>query len=193
MKRDTAIELPKSTFLCCEKDSATILKKLFVDYHPYSEMLKRLLVIQTKDCLDNVDSEIIKEKIANTTVASLVQDGCVRVMKKLKQEEFEDTKAYLIITMDDFAPNATNPYFSDCTIFITALCHTDYWDLGDFRQRPIKIIGYVDGILRDSRLSGLGQLNFLGCVGYAPSEVLSGYTIAYRAVHGNDDRIESEV
>ena len=41
----------KSTFLSCEKDTEAILKKLFIDSKPYSDMLKRLLIINTKDCL----------------------------------------------------------------------------------------------------------------------------------------------
>ena len=47
MKRDTII-LPKdfqSSFLSCEKDIEIILKRLFVTSKPYSDDLKRLLVI----------------------------------------------------------------------------------------------------------------------------------------------------
>ena len=43
----------KSSFLSCEKDTDTILRKLLVESKPFSDMLKRLLVISTKDCLDN--------------------------------------------------------------------------------------------------------------------------------------------
>ena len=53
----------KSSFLSCEKDTDTILRKLFIESRPYSDMLKRLLVISTKDCLDNETSEKKKKKI----------------------------------------------------------------------------------------------------------------------------------
>ena len=33
----------KSSFLSCEKDTEAIIKKLFVDSKPYSDLLKRLL------------------------------------------------------------------------------------------------------------------------------------------------------
>ena len=36
------------------------------------------------------------------------------------------------------------------------ICHTDYWNLGDYRLRPLKIAGYIDGILNKSKLTGIG-------------------------------------
>ena len=42
----------QTTFLSCEKDQETILKKLFVESKPYSDDIKKLLVVNTKDCLD---------------------------------------------------------------------------------------------------------------------------------------------
>ena len=42
----------KSTFLSCEVDMETIWRKLFVESRPYSDKLKRLLVINTPNCLD---------------------------------------------------------------------------------------------------------------------------------------------
>ena len=41
-----------SSFLSCQNDLETILKKLFIESEPYSTELKKLLVINTKDCLD---------------------------------------------------------------------------------------------------------------------------------------------
>lgn len=45
-----------TSFLSCEKDAESILRKLFIESRPYSDYLKRLLVINTKDCLDNLDN-----------------------------------------------------------------------------------------------------------------------------------------
>ena len=55
MKKDLALRPVDftSSFLSCEKDLQTILRKLFIESQPYSDALKRLLVINTKDCLDN--------------------------------------------------------------------------------------------------------------------------------------------
>ena len=72
MKRDNALAKPiKSSFLSCEKDAETIIKKLFVSSQPYSDELKRLLVINTRDCLDN-SNEKYNEIVKNTSVKELM-------------------------------------------------------------------------------------------------------------------------
>ena len=86
----------------------------------------------------------------------------------------------------------TNPEFRDCTISFDVICHTDYWDIGNYRMRPVKILGYIDGILNNEKLSGIGTLNFMGANELILDENLSGYTLMYRAVHGSDDKIEGE-
>src|SRR5574344_2049621 len=152
----------KSSFLFCEKDIDTILKKLFIESRPYSDMLKRLLVIPTKDCLDNETSEIYKKKIQKATMRNLIEEGYIQLFPKLYLPENEEVKSYIFITFDNFTSNRTNPEFRDCAIHIDVITHTDYWDIGDFRQRPLKICGYIDAILNNSKLSGIGTLQFIG-------------------------------
>ena len=43
----------RSSFLSCEKDTESIIRKLFIDSRPYSDYLKRLLIINTSDCIDD--------------------------------------------------------------------------------------------------------------------------------------------
>ena len=52
MRKDLALKPLdfNSSFLSCEKDLHTILRKLFVQSEPFSTQLKKLLVINTKDC-----------------------------------------------------------------------------------------------------------------------------------------------
>jgi hypothetical protein len=67
MKRDLVLNKPlASSFLSCEKDTETILRKLFVESKPHSDILKRLLVIQAKDCLDN---PVYIEKVKDISIA----------------------------------------------------------------------------------------------------------------------------
>lgn len=191
MRRNTAI-LPKdfqSSFLSCEKDCETIIRKLFLESQPYSNDLKRLLAINTKDCLDNKESEVYKNKINELTLKKLCENQYIKFAPKIRIPEHEDIKSYIIISFDNFVPNATNPEFRDNIINFDIICHTDYWDLGNFRQRPLKIAGYIDAILNNSKLSGIGELHFVGCNELVLSEDLSGYTLSYYAVHGSDDKI----
>jgi len=61
-------EIPVSSFLSCEKDTEIILRKLFISSQPYSDILKRLLVIQAKDCLDK------KYDVSEYTLKRLVDE-----------------------------------------------------------------------------------------------------------------------
>lgn len=180
-----------SSFLSCEKDTELIVRKLFVDSKPYSDELKRLLLINTKDCLDDRTNQVYKDKIANTSIADLIDQGYIRFNPTLELGENQEVKSYIIISYDNFVQSG-NLHFRDCIIEIDIICHTSAWDLGNFRQRPIKIMGYIDGILAENRLTGIGKLEFAGSDMIVLSEELAGYCLRYIAVHGDDDTIEPD-
>ena len=194
MKRDV-IKLPSKnlSFYSFEKDVETIVKKLFTE-NAYSEDLKRLLVINKKDCIDDRTSEVYRNIIKDTTVAKLVENGYITTTPKIRFPEHEEIKSYIVISFDDFTLNDTNPEFRDCTISFDIICHLDYWDIGNYRLRPLKIAGIIDSLLNNSKLSGIGTLNFLGCGQIQLDENLAGYTLLYRAVHmtEGDDSIPPE-
>ena len=181
-----------SSFLSCEKDTESIVNKLFVESRPYSDELKRLLVINTKDCLDDKINPTYNEKIKKTSVKDLREQGYIRLEPKITFKENEEVKSYIVISFDNFVPNEGNDYYRDCVIMIDVLCHTDYWDLGNYRLRPLKIAGFIDGILNKAKLSGIGTLQFIGCNELVLDETLSGYCLMYAATHGADDYIEDE-
>lgn len=190
MIRDTRSTIPlKSSFLAFEKDIETILKALFVQSYPHSEALTRLLVINTKDCLDNTTSQTYKNILDEMTLAKLIKEGYIRLNPKIRMPEHEEVKSYIIISFDNFTPNAENSYYRDCTVNFDIICHIDTWEIGDYRLRPLKIVGYLDGLLNNAKLSGIGKLNFIGCNELILNEDLAGYTLSYRAIHGNDDRL----
>ena len=192
MVKNLAMKPFQSSFLSCEKDAEIIFRKLLVESRPYSDDLKRLLVINTKDCLDNTTSQVYKQKIDEMTLSKICSEGYIRLTPKIIMPEHEEVKSYILLSFDNFSPNRTNPEFRDCTISFDIICHTDYWELGDYRLRPLKIAGYIDAILNNCKLSGIGILNFMGCNELILDENLSGYTLMYRAVHGTDDVIPSQ-
>ena len=193
MKRDLVNLNLKSSFQSVEKDIELILKKLFVENKPLSDDLKKLLIINTKDCLDEVNASKYKILIDNMKLKDLREEGYIRLEPKLKFNEHEEVKSYLILSLDNFTPNESNPEFRDCTVSFDIICHTDYWDIGNYRLRPIKIAGIIDGILNGSKLTGIGEFLFMGCNELILNEELSGYTLMYQATHGNDDTIPPEV
>lgn len=192
MRKDLIMKDFQSSFLSCENDTEKILRKLFIESKPYCDELKRLLVINAKDCLDNLDNEVYKKKIQEMSIGKLIKEGYIRNVPKIKFPENEEVKTYIIISFDNFTPNANNPQFRDCLVHFDIICHTNYWDLGDYRLRPLKIAGYIDGILNNSKLSGIGTLQFLTANELLLNEELSGYTLVYEAIHGTDDKIEND-
>ena len=182
----------QSSFLSCEKDAEMIIQKLFVESGSYAEELKRLLLINAKDCLDNRTNQEYIKIIKETTVADLRDEKYIRLEPKLSFNEHEEVKNYIIISFDNFSPNPTNPHYRDCTVMIDIVCHTDYWDIGNYRLRPLKIAGYIDGILNESRLSGIGTFQFAGCSEIVLDQNLSGYCLMYQATHGADDFVSEE-
>ena len=182
----------KSSFLSCEKDTELIIKKLFVDSRPYSDELKRLLLINTKDCLDDRVNPIYKEKIAKTSIADMANQQYIRIVPELTFGENEEVKSYIVISFDNFSPADTNEYYRDCIVEIDIICHPDYWDLGNYRLSPLKIAGFNDGILNNTKLTGIGKLKVRSCDEIILKDNLCGYCLMYTAVHGNDDNIPPE-
>ena len=178
----------KSSFLSCEKNTELILQKLFVDNKQHSRELKKLLIINTKDCLNNPKYDDIVNKMS---VGDMINEGYVRLYPKFAMQEHQEVKAYILISYDNFAMT-DNPEFRDCTIDFDIICHTDYWDCGDFKIRPLQIAGYIDGLLNNEKLVGIGTLHFLGCKELLYNEHLSGYTLSFAAVHGREDYIPDE-
>jgi hypothetical protein len=92
----------------------------------------------------------------------------------------------------------------DCTVNFDIICYNDEWDLDIFRERPIVIAGYIDGILNsisnqykslqtrpagnNIKLSGMGEYAFLGCNLAVLNEDISMYTLSYRAIHFTEDK-----
>lgn len=182
----------QSSFLSCQKDTELILKKLFIDSYPYSDELKRLMLINTKDCLSDRTNPKYLKIIDDTSLGELVEKGYIRFVPRITLGESEEVKSYILISYDKFQPNKTNEYYRDCTVMIDIVCHIDSWELGNYEIRPLKIAGYIDGILNKTKLSGIGRFNFVSCSEIVLSENLAGYCLVYEAVHGDDDRIEPE-
>ena len=181
----------KSSFLSCEKDAEAIVRKLFVDSRPYSDYLKRLLLINTPDCLNDMTNPEYIKIINKTSIQDLHEKQYVRFEPKLLLGENEEVKSYIRISFDHFTPSK-NLEFRDCIVEIDIICHPEYWNLGNYRMRPLKIAGYIDGILNKCKLSGIGTLQFLGCNELVLDENLAGYCLMYSATHGSDDYIEDE-
>ena len=188
-----------SSFLSCQTDLQKIIKTLFVTSKPYSDKLKRLLVINNPDCLDQSRTDY-QELIDSKPLSVLRKEGYVRTNPKIARGQFEEIKSYILVTFDNFSPNRVDPKFLDSTVNFDIICYDDEWDLEGFQQRPIVIAGYIDGILNsltnenkalwdkrnnasNIKLSGMGEYILIGCNLVVLNEDISMYTLSYRALH----------
>ena len=166
-------EFPKSSFLSIQKDLEIITNKMMKN-----ERLKKLLYYTTNDALDrpklNEDQslELFKKNIK--IVPKLYIDGSVL--------------SYVIISFDNFTPNAENPEFRDNIISFDIICHFDQWDLKDFQLRPYMIAAEIDSMLDGKHLTGIGDLQFLGANQLILNDEFAGVSLMYQAIHGEEDK-----
>lgn len=193
-----------SSFFSCAQDTETILKQLFVKSNPYSNRLKRLLVINNPDCL-NQNNQSYQQLIDSKPLSVLRKEGYIRTNPKIARKQFQNIKSFILLTFDNFSSNAIDPKFMDCTVNFDIICYDDEWDLQNFQIRPIVIAGYIDGILNsisddnkiawqnrgsssNIKLSGMGEYYFLGLNLVVLNEDISMYTLSYRALHFTEDK-----
>ena len=166
-------ENPHSSFLSVEKDMELITNQMLKN-----ERLKRLLHYTTKDALDkpNITEdeslELFGKNIKNTP--KLYIDNSVL--------------NYIIISFDNFVPNASNPEFRDNIISFDIICHFDQWPLKGFALRPYKIAAEIDSMFNGKHLTGIGELQFMGANQLMLNEELAGISLMYEAIHGEDDK-----
>lgn len=167
-------EFPNSSFLSIQKDLEIISNKILKNTR-----LQRLLFHTTPDALDmrqlteEEQFELFKKNIK--IVPKLYIDGSVL--------------NYIIISFDNFTPNASNPEFRDNIISFDVICHFDQWELKDsFQLRPYMIAAELDSMLNDKRLTGIGKLEFLGANQLIINEEFAGVSLMYQAIHGEEDK-----
>jgi len=189
-----------SSFLGCEKDAETILKTLFVETKPYSDMLKRLLIINKPDCLD-MDNQDYQKLIDSKSLGQMIKEGYIRLNPKIVRGEHENVRAYLLINFDSFSENLNSKY-KDLSISFDVICYLDEWVLDDYQLRPLKICGYIDGILNtmtdknkkiysnqgnNIKMSGIGEYEFISCRETVLNEDIAMYSLTYRGLHFSED------
>ena len=166
-------ENPHSSFLSVEKDLELITNKILKN-----ERLKRLLYYTTKDALD-------KENIGEEATYELFGKN-IKIVPKLYIDG--SVLNYIIISFDNFTPNATNPEFRDNIISFDVICHFDQWHLKGFQLRPYKIAAELDSMFNGKHLTGIGNLEFLGANPLPINEEFQGFTLMYQVIHGDEDK-----
>ncbi len=179
----------KSSFLSCQKDQETIWRKLLAESKPYSDRLKRLLIINAPNCLDKTQEQY-QRKIDQYTIKDMKDAQYIKAVPKISFGEHEEVKSYIMLEFDDFLPSS-NPRYRNCIISFSIISHLDYWEMDDYELRPWLIAGYIDGILDQTKLSGIGTLQFAGAAQIVMNEYLGGVMLKYTATHSEADDSEN--
>ena len=171
--RLTTYEIPKSSFLSVDKDLSIICDKIVKN--------KRL----QKYLYYNVENPLQMEDLTLEETGELF-GKYIRIVPKLQIDG--EVLNYIIVSCDNFTPNATNPEFRDNIIEFDIICHYDQWQMKDFELRPYKIAGEIDSMLNGKKLTGIGQLEFLGASQLILTEEYAGICLMYSAIHGIEDK-----
>lgn len=166
--------LPKSSFLSVEKDLNTIVNVLMAN-----NRLQKLLYYNVPDCLD-------KPNLSKEEKYALLGKN-IKIVPKVEVDS--DIKNYIIIGFDDFSQNATNPEFRDNIIMFDIICNFEQWQLKDFQLRPYRIAAEIDSIITQKRLSGIGEIEFIGAKRLLLTEHQGGICLIYQVIHGGEDKV----
>lgn len=172
MKIDN-LALPHSSFLSVEKDMGIIFREFIKN-----KRLMKLLYYNTPDALDKPD--VPKEEITKMFGKQ------IKIVPKLEVDN--ELFSYVIISFDNFTPNASNPEFRDNIVEFDIICHFDQWHLKDFELRPYRIAAEIDTMLQEKRLTGIGETEFLGANQMILSDEIAGICLMYGAIHGEEDK-----
>ena len=171
MKKET-YTYPHSSFLSIEKDMNIIINKIFEN-----DRLKKLLYYNTKDCLN-------KPKLTEEQTLSLINKQ-IKMVPKLYVDK--SVLNYIIISFDNFTQSA-NPEFRDNIVEFDIICHFDQWQMNDFKLRPYRIAAEIDMLFNNQKMTGIGELQFLGANQIILTDEFAGLCLMYQAVHGEEDK-----
>lgn len=166
-------QIPKSAFLSVEKDLEIITNAMLKN-----QRFKKLLYYNCENALDKPD-------LTQEESLALFKKN-IKIVPKLYIDN--SVLSYIIISFDNFTPNATNPEFRDNIISFDIICHFDQWQLEDFQLRPYRIAAEIDTMFEGKHLTGIGTLQFLGANQLILNDEFAGVSVMYQAIHGDEDK-----
>ena len=174
--RIDGVKRPKSSFLSVEKDMELITRELLKN-----ERFKRLLFYNSKDAME-------RPNLTQDESLGLINKN-IKIVPKLYVDN--SVLSYVIVNFDNFTWNISNPEFRDNIIEFDIICHFDQWQLQDFKLRPYRIAAEIDSMFDRKHLTGIGELEFLGCNQIILTDEYAGLCLLYSAIHGEEDKIKN--
>ncbi len=151
---------------------------IIVDLIMKNDRLKKMLYYTSKDCLD-------KPKLTDSQALDMFGKQ-IKIVPKLYVDG--SVMNYIIISFDNFTQNKNNPEFRNNIVEFDIICHFDQWHLKDFELRPYKIAAELDSMFNEKRLTGIGELQFLGANQMILTDEYAGLCVMYQVIHGEEDK-----
>lgn len=102
----------------------------------------------------------------------------ILIVPKVYDEDLWKT-SYIVAVFDNFIVNPMNPEFKISTIRFNVACPYDEWLLNDNSLRPYLIMQELDNMFNESKLAGIGNLQFLRADALTLSPQIGGYSLRY--------------
>ena len=161
-----AVETTQRRFAVMGTNTFKIANKLM-----QNQTLCRLLKYQARDALDT-------EKYPNVDGADLIGKQILIVPKVF--DDSTEKMSYVISVFDDFVVNQINPEFKVSTVRFDIACPYDEWLLNERSLRPYLIMQEIDTMFNESKLAGIGTLQFYRADALTLSPWIGGYSMKYK-------------
>lgn len=132
----------------------------------------RLLKYQTRDPFEQTEQQ------PDVDGADLINRQILIVPKIF--DDSTEKMSYITAIFDDFVVNQINPEFKISTMRFDIACPYDEWLLNDKSLRPYLLMQEVDMMFNESKLAGIGTLQFWRADALTLSPWIGGYSMRYK-------------
>lgn len=142
-----------------------------------NQRLCRLLKYQTRDPFLEVDP-VTKKDQPNVDGVELINKQILIIPKIF--DDSTEKMSYVVTVFDDFVVNQLNPEFKVSTVRFDIACPYDEWILNEHSLRPYLIMQEIDTMFNESKLAGIGTLQFYRADNLTLSPQIGGYSMRYK-------------
>lgn len=100
------------------------------------------------------------------------------IVPRIPEEGLECS--FIIVVFDQYTINPNNPDFKVCRIRFDIVCPYSEWVINANSLRPYLLMQEIDNMFNQSKLSGLGNLQFTHSTPLVLSPQMGGYSMYYQ-------------
>ena len=142
-----------------------------------NQRICRLLKYPTKDPFEEIDPYTHNQQ-PDVDGLDLMHKQILIVPKVF--DDSTEKMSYVISVFDSFVVNQLNPEFKISTIRFDIACPYDEWILNEKSLRPYLIMEEIDKMFNETKLKGIGNLQFYRADNLTLSPWIGGYSMWYK-------------